>query len=160
MSPLPTVFRKLVGAYVEEYNPIGYGTVKVRFSDSESFTCRRWCDILHTETAKGIAFYDESFFCGKPAVTANKFGTGKAYYIGTVGEKSFYRKLIRTIIADCGLDFTDELPDNVELTKRMGKDFGVRFIFNNSDKPQHFTLSDEGISLKPFEMKIDKYPIH
>jgi beta-galactosidase len=155
MSLLPTVYRELVGAYIEEYDPIGYDTIPVKFADGESFHCRQWCDILHTETAEAVAFYDGDFFCGKPAVTVNNYGKGKAYYIGTVGEKAFYRKLIKDILTESRVKFTDGLPDNVELTTRRGNGHEVRFIFNNTDKIQHFTIGGEDIFLKPFEMKID-----
>jgi beta-galactosidase len=155
MSPLPTVYRELVGAYIEEYDPIGYDTIPVKFADGESFHCRQWCDILHTETAETVAYYDDDFFCGKPAVTVNNYGKGKAYYIGTVGEKAFYRKLIKDILTESSVKFTDGLPDNVELTTRRGNGHEVRFIFNNTDKIQNFTIGGEDIFLKPFEMKID-----
>lgn len=62
MSPLPTVYRELAGAYAEEYDPIGYDKVSVRFADGERFICRQWCDILHTENAQAAAYYDEDFF--------------------------------------------------------------------------------------------------
>jgi beta-galactosidase len=155
MSLLPTVYRELVGAYIEEYDPIGYDTIPVKFADGESFLCRQWCDILHTETAEAVANYDGDFFCGKPVVTANNYGKGKAYYIGTVGEKAFYRKLIKDILTESSVKFTDGLPDNVELTTRRGNGHEVRFIFNNTDKIQNFTIDGEDIFLKPFEMKID-----
>ena len=157
MSPLPTVYRELAGVYAEEYDPIGHGTVSVRFADGESFTCRQWCDILHTENAQAIAYYDEDFFKGKPAVTVNSYGKGKAYYIGTVGEKRFYQRLIKGILVNAEIQFTDCLPDNVELTTRTGSSQTVRFIFNNTDKPQSFSICGKDISLKPFEMNIDTY---
>lgn len=157
MSPLPTVYRELVGAYAEEYDPIGYDTVSIRFADGERFTCRQWCDILHTESAQAIAYYDDNFYMGKPAVTVNSYGKGRAYYIGTVGEKRFYQRLIRDILISAKIPFTDGLPDNVELTTRTGGFQTVRFIFNNTDKPQSFTIYGKDIRLKPFEMHVDTY---
>jgi beta-galactosidase len=156
-EPLPTVYRELVGAYVEEYDPIGYDGIPVKFADGESFVCRQWCDILRAESAEVIAAYDGDFFKGKPAVTANRFGRGKAYYVGTVGGKRFYYKLIRDILTERATEFTDGLPDNVELNYRSGSGHKVRFIFNNTDKAQSFAIGGESISLKPFEMKIDDF---
>ncbi len=155
MSPLPAVYRELAGIYAEEYDPIGYDTVTVRFADGEKFICRQWCDILHTESAQAAAYYDEYFFKGKPAVTVNSYGKGMVYYIGTVGEKRFYYRLIRDILVNSGMQFTDGLPDNVEITTRTGSGRTVRFIFNNTDKPQSFNICEKDIYLKPFEMKID-----
>lgn len=159
MSQLPTVYRKLVGAHVEEYDPIGRDTIPVQFADGDSFSCREWCDILHTESAETIAYYDGDFFKGKPAVTVNHYGSGRAYYIGTVGQKAFYRHLVKDILTECGLPFVETLPDNVELTERTGDGYKVRFIFNDTDREQSFSIGEEEISLKPFEMKIDRQDV-
>ncbi len=154
MQLLPTVFRELAGAYVEEYDPIGYDNISVKFTDGQTFSCRQWCDILKTEAAEPLACYDEDFFKGKPAVTVNRYGRGRAYYIGTVGGKDFYRRLIKDILTDSGIEFVDTLPDNVELTTRSANGRRVRFVFNNTDKVQRFDLFGENITLEPFGMKI------
>lgn len=155
MEQLPTVYRKLVGAYVEEYDPIGYDTSSIRLTDGSIYKCRQWCDILCTETAETIAVYDEEFYKGKAAITRNSCGRGTAYYIGTVCEKKLYFKLAKDILLESGIPFVEGLPDNVELTTRTGDGIIARFIFNNTAENQHFTLDKEEISLAPFEMKID-----
>lgn len=155
MEQLPTVYRKLVGAYVEEYDPIGYDTSSIRLTDGSIYKCRQWCDILCPETAETIAVYDEEFYKGKAAITRNSCGRGTAYYIGTVCEKKLYCKLAKDILLESGIPFVEGLPDNVELTTRTGDGIIARFIFNNTAKNQHFTLDKEEISLAPFEMKID-----
>ncbi len=155
MEQLPTVYRKLVGAYVEEYNPIGYDTATVRFSDESTYQCRQWCDIISTESAETIACYDSDFYKGKAAITRNKYGSGTAYYIGTVGEKGLYFKIIKDILSTAQIPFVDGLPDNVEISTRTNDTMTVRFLFNNTDKEQRFVMEDEDICLAPFEMKID-----
>lgn len=155
MEQLPTVYRKLVGAYVEEYDPIGYDTSSIRLTDGSIYKCRQWCDILCPETAETIAVYDEEFYKGKAAITRNSCGRGTAYYIGTVCEKKLYCKLAKDILLESGIPFVEGLPDNVELTTRTGDGIIARFIFNNTAENQHFTLDKEEISLAPFEMKID-----
>lgn len=155
MEQLPTVYRKLVGAYVEEYDPIGYDTSSIRLTDGSIYKCRQWCDILCPETAETIAVYDEEFYKGKAAITRNSCGRGTAYYIGTVCEKKLYCKLAKDILLESGIPFVEGLPDNVELTTRTGDGIIARFIFNNTAKNQNFTLDKEEISLAPFEMKIN-----
>lgn len=46
MEQFPTVYKKLIGAHIEEYDPIGYNTETIKFSDGSKFDCRQWCDIL------------------------------------------------------------------------------------------------------------------
>lgn len=156
MSPLPTVYDKLVGAYVEEYDPIGYDSVDVRFADGEVLKAKQWCDILKTETAEPIAYYDGEYFKGKCAVTKNNVGKGTAFYIGTVGEKKLYKKIVKEALKLSGAGFIDEIPDGIEITTRESEDKKARFIFNNTDKEKTFELFGEKLLLKPFEMKILK----
>ena len=155
MEQLPTVYRKLAGAYVEEYNPIGCEQGNIKFADGSVFKCRQWCDILATDTAEIVASYDSDFYKGRAAVTRNRYGNGTAYYVGTISEKRMYQKLIKDILTDTGLSFVENLPDYVEISTRSGNDMTVRFIFNNTNYEQKFAIGNENITLAPFEMKID-----
>jgi beta-galactosidase GanA len=57
-----------------------------------------YCELIHTETAEALAVYQNDFYAGRPALTVNGFGKGKAYYIAARTENSFlddfYRELI------------------------------------------------------------------
>lgn len=154
MEQLPTVYRKLVGAYVEEYNPIGYDAAKVKLADGDVYECRQWCDVLNVETAETVAVYDSEYYKGRAAITRNNYGNGTAYYIGTVCEKALYNKLVKDILTDTGIEFIDGIPDNVEITTRTDKNVIARFIFNNTNNTQCFNIDGKEICLEPFEMKI------
>lgn len=154
MAPLPTVYRELVGAYVEEYDPIGEGRVDLKFADGTKCKGRQWCDVLCAETAEVLASYDSEYYKGKAAITENAYGDGRVYYIGTVGEKALYRKLAEAALSRMKMDCIKELPENVEVTIREGNEKKFRFVFNDTDKEQKFMLSGEEIHLDPFEMQI------
>ncbi len=157
MAPLPTLYRNLVGAYVEEYDPIGYDSADIRFEDGSTYRCRQWCDVLCTETAETIAYYDSEFYRGKPAITRNVYGKGIVYYVGTVGDKALYNRLVKTMLEEAEVNYIQGLPDNVEVTTRTGEGMSLRFVFNNTDQEQHFSMGDEPITLMPFEMKVDTF---
>lgn len=156
MDVLPTVYRDLIGAYVDEYDPIGGGHNRIHFDNGEECSCTHWCDILVPETAETIARYTDDHYSGKPAVTINKYGSGKAYYIGTVCEKTFYNSFIKSILVDMGISYYDDLPDGVEITTRSGESSEVRFVFNNTNKQQNLILEGKQLVLEPFEMIIEK----
>ena len=155
MQQLPTVYRGLVGAYIEEYDPIGYDNATIRLSDGSVYKCRQWCDIIHPETAETVATYDSEFYKGKAAITRNHYGNGTVYYIGTVCEKNLYNRIVNDILVDTGIPYVDGLPDNVEITTRTGDGIEARFIFNNTNKEQRFMLDGSEICLAPFEMRTD-----
>lgn len=155
MEQLPTVFRKLVGAYVEEYDPLGWDSASIAFTDGNTYQCRQWCDVICPETAETLAVYGSEFYKGKAAITRNRYGKGVAYYIGTVCEKSAYNKLIKSILDETGVEYFEGIPDNVEIITRTGKDMSARFMFNNTNEEQRFLVQGKEISLAPFEMKVE-----
>lgn len=152
---LPTVYSGLTGCHAGEYDPIGNDSVQIKFSDGKVFTGKQWCDVLIADTAEVLAVYDSNFYKGSAAITENRFGNGRVYYIGTVGEKGLYRKIALKILEDSDISFTDNLPDHVEITTREGEGTTARFIFNNSDITQTFMFDGREVSLMPFEMKIE-----
>ena len=154
MEPLPTVYRELVGCHVTEYDPIGRDKAKVRFTDGKEYECKQWCDILETDTAETVASYESEFYAGKPAITVNSCGSGKAFYIGTVGTRRMYEKAVKQILDISGLAYTEGLPENVEITTRTGNGITARFIFNNTNLKRSFELDGKAIQLDPFEVKI------
>jgi len=154
MEQLPTVYKELAGCHVSEYDPIGWSRAKLRFTDGEVFDCRQWCDILEPDTAEALACYDSDFYAGKPAVTVNRYGSGTAYYIGTVGERRMYEKLAKTMLDDSGIPYIAELPENVEVTVRTGNEVTAMFVFNNSGSEKTVCLDGKDITLEPFGMSI------
>ena len=162
MDLLPTVYKKLVGTYVEEYDPMGYDKICVEM-DGDKYSCGRWCDVLAVDSendgAEIVACYQETddekvYFAGKPAITMNKYGEGKAYYIGTVGEKKLYQKLAKQMLDECQIEYFDNLPDNVEVTTRSNDKEKAIFVFNNTEEMKTSCICDEEYKLEPFEMKI------
>jgi beta-galactosidase len=45
------------------------------------YTAVDTCSVIHAESAEVLAVYADDYFAGSPALTVNKYGKGKAYYI-------------------------------------------------------------------------------
>lgn len=153
-EPLPTVFRRLCGCVVEEYDPIGKFKQRVSATKGESYAVTGWCDLVKPEGAEVWARYEGRFYSGTAAVTRNSFGAGKAYYVGTVGEKAMYRTLMTEIFREQFVPMLTTLPRGVEVTTRTGEGGTYRFFFNNRGTGCHFPLGGETVSLRPFEAAI------
>ena len=153
-QPLPGPFRTLCGCFVEEYDPIGKARQRISASKGESYAVTGWCDLIKPETAEVWARYEGRFYAGTAAVTKNAFGSGRAYYVGTVGEKALYRALMTEILREQAVPMLTTLPRCVEVTTRSGAGGVYRFFFNNQPVGCHFPLEGETVSLRPFEMAI------
>lgn len=110
----PGPLRKLLGVWVEEIDALtphesnqivfkpAYGAL------SGEYTCNLLCDRIHAEGAQALATYGSDFYAGEPAFTVNKFGQGRAYYVGSSLEEKGLADLIQTLTRE--LDIAPALP--------------------------------------------------
>jgi len=158
MDTLPTVYKDLIGAWIEEYNPIGYEKSEIDML-GEKFKVSHWCDILNVTSAESVATYsnDKDFYKGKTAVSKNNYGNGVAYYVGTLGERKFYHKLIENILKTSNISYFKDIPNGIEITIRQTEDTQFRFIFNNTDSIKEVNLNGEMLELNPFDMVVKEF---
>lgn len=140
MQPLPTVFTKLMGVRVKEYDAPGYREQKLRMADGREYAVSGWCDLLETDTADVLACYGDEFYAGTPAVTCNSYGKGRAYYVGTIGRKDFYHALAERILEEKEMFYVKDLPGGIEITYREKEDKTYAFFFNNTPDEKEFVL--------------------
>ena len=54
-----------------------------------SYTAHDYFALIHAESARVLATYGGEFYAGRPALTVNDFGQGKAYYVASRNEELF-----------------------------------------------------------------------
>ncbi|WP_110931563.1 beta-galactosidase [Paenibacillus bouchesdurhonensis] len=140
MLPLPGLLAECTGVRVEEYDPIGQDKHRVVNSEGRSFTCSQWCDILSLQGAEAIAWYDEDFYSGMPAVTVNSFGGGRVYYLGTHLEEAYLQELFEKEAKAHGMLMFPDLPEGVQIVVRSGKSAAYLFVLNLSRQPRQIIL--------------------
>ncbi len=150
---LPTVFRRLAGCYVEEYDPIGEAKQNLQMGEKE-YTITGWCDLLVLEEAEAVATYGDHYYKNWPAITRNAFGKGKAYYLGTIGEKQLYRDLLTKIFAEADIATVEGLPCGVELCSRGNETEEYVFLFNNTEEEKQVTYEGKLYPLASFGVEI------
>jgi beta-galactosidase len=65
-----------------------------------------------------LATYSSGQYSGKPAITSNNFGKGKAIYIGPDLHPQDLSRVLGTLAADSGVHRTIDVPAGLELTVR------------------------------------------
>lgn len=150
---LPTLFRKMCGCHVTEYDAIGPVAQEITLERGGNYRITSWCDLIELDTAQVLARYQKRFYSGTPAITKNAFGNGAAYYVGTVGELALYRTLMLTVFQEQDVPVT-RLPHAVERTMRTGPGGTYQFFFNNSIHGQNIDVDGQKLHMQPFEMKI------
>ena len=106
----------------------------IKMKDKE-YVCKDICDILELQGAKVLAEYTSDFFKGRPALTCNEYGQGKAYYIAARNEHEFNKEFFNDIINELNIEknLDVELPHGVTVTMRESEDKKYLFIQNFSD---------------------------
>ena len=87
------------------------------------------CALVHAESAEVLGVYEKDFYAGYPALTVNTYGKGKAYFIASENEQTFYGDFLRSLAAEtgiaCTLRVSGDLPHGVTVNERKreeGKD--------------------------------------
>ncbi|WP_272638418.1 beta-galactosidase [Paenibacillus polymyxa] len=100
------------------------------------------CDLIHTEGAEVLAVYGSDFYAGRPALTVNRLGQGKAYYIASRNIGLFHSHFYRSLIDDAGIikALNVKLPHGVNTAIRTDGVHDYIFILNFTHEPQKITL--------------------
>ncbi|WP_187644797.1 beta-galactosidase [Paenibacillus terrae] len=100
------------------------------------------CDLIHTEGAEVLAVYGSDFYAGRPALTVNRLGQGKAYYIASRNTGSFNSHFYRSLIDGAGISkaLDVQLPHGVNTAIRTDGVHDYIFILNFTHEPQEIRL--------------------
>lgn len=139
-SGYPHDLTDLFGLEVLEFDSLPPGeenhlTFKGSFPTSHMHPARLWCDIIEPGECQILATYAKDFYAGRPAVTMNTFGLGKAIYLGTMSHQHLYYDLVAWLRQICNLHPLLKVPDTVEVCMRQKEGTKVFFLLNHQNSP-------------------------
>lgn len=133
------------------------------YRNKEEYKCTHICDLIHLEGAEALGEYKSDFYKGRPAITKNNFGKGKAYYITSRNEYAFNREFLSSIINEIGIEknIDTTLPKGVTISKREKGNCEYLFIQNygeesvdiNLDNKEYFNIIKETIVKEKLNIK-------
>lgn len=129
----PGKLRDILGIWVEEEDALPQNMHNSFRYHGKTYPASMLCDLLHTESAEALAFYEEDFYAGMPVLTKNVFGSGYAYYVATQSDDAFYRNYLGEICREAGIEPIMDTPDGVEVTRRVNSNGTFLFILNHRD---------------------------
>jgi len=151
LGGFPGPLRKTLGVWAEEIEGLYPDDANaLAFAEGNAlglngtFAAHELCELVHAEGAETLAAYAEDFYAGRPALTVNRFGKGKAYYLATRAKRPFYETFYAAVAAEAGVPRTIEtaLPEGVTAQARTDGEKEFVFVMNFSGKPQTVTLDD------------------
>ncbi|GKX65788.1 beta-galactosidase [Inconstantimicrobium mannanitabidum] len=152
LGGFPGPLREVTGIWSEEIDSLYDNEVNhIEFKANNmenlkgTYEVKEYCDLIHAETAEVLAVYKSDFYADMPAVTVNRYGEGKAYYIAArTGEEfnnDFYSKLINDLGIKSVVD--GKLPKGVTAQMRSNKDNKFTFIMNFNEEAKEVELGKE-----------------
>ena len=138
----PYEMSDMFGLRVVEFDPLPPGeenhiTIKGGFPTTGLHSARLWCDIIEPDTCQVLGTYAQDFYAGKPAVTMNQFGEGRAIYVGTMCSPPFYYDLVTWLRQLCGIAPLLRVPDQIEVSMRVRDDYRIYFLLNHHPQSVH-----------------------
>ncbi|MBE5852200.1 MAG: beta-galactosidase [Lachnospiraceae bacterium] len=164
------------GIWVEEIDALYDGEYNQTCLNGKEYKLDTLCEIVHCTSAKSICDYGKDFYKGKPVVTVNDYGLGKAYHMASNPEQSLINELLAMILKEICIDVVlanTNIPDGIGIVSREDDEKKIIFIGNFSEDEQEIKLdkmkmddskkmlynidgstADETISFGPYEMKM------
>lgn len=133
-SDAPGPLQKLTGLRVTEVDQLYPGeTNGIKIIDdflkqNSVYDCHEYCELLELNSATTLAHYTSDYCEGLPAITVNKYGQGKVYYLAArmtqAGVSDFTNALIKSAQLDATLT---DAPEGVCIQQRQGSLFVMNF---------------------------------
>lgn len=144
--PPPGLLAGVCGVEVEEYDSLPEGVsqplafVQSDFHNGPPPHARIWCDVLRPSSAQPVALYTQDYYAGKPAITENRYGAGRAVYVGTFGDGQLYAALVDWLLDLANLRSEISTPPGVEWSTRWRGDRPIHFVLNHTRERQPVNL--------------------
>lgn len=133
LGPYPGAFSELLGVKMEEFFPLP-ARETIQLSDFGNGSL--WNELGCPTTAEVLAKVLSGPTAGSPAVTRNKVGKGRSYYLATSLEQHGMTKLLSVLCDDASVDpITANLPAGVEVVRRQREDTTWTFFLNHGEEP-------------------------
>ena len=154
----PGPFREVFGLWVEETDAL-FPAEKNRICLTgafagdggfqelpDEFSCDFLCDRIHCEGAEILGRYGEDFYAGEPCFTLNRFGKGRAYYIGTRPEAVFLDALVERLEKESGIAARFSVQGKVEVTEREKNGEKTIFVICHDTEGGKLDLKQETLT--------------
>ncbi len=141
----PAPLRKLLGIHVEEFDPLtremSNQVVVEQGLIKGTYDCTLWGELIHLEGASTLGVFAHDYYANGPALTVNRFGEGKAFYLATQGSDELLAALARLLCQEANVSPVLAVPKGVEVTRRARADGrSVYFLLNHNETAQTVAL--------------------
>ncbi|MGH2482132.1 MAG: beta-galactosidase trimerization domain-containing protein, partial [Ktedonobacteraceae bacterium] len=114
----PGELRKLLGIYVEEFDPwteeMSNEVIILNGLLQGKYACDLWGEVVHLEGAQALGVFASDYYAHSPALTADHYGDGIAYYIATQANDELALKLAQMLCQQAGVESLMKVGEGLE----------------------------------------------
>ena len=142
LRPLLGIWAEEIDSLTDEENNSIRGVPGNELGLQGSYQARHLCELINLEGATAQAVYGGDFYAGRPALTVNRFGDGKAWYVASRNDASFQRDFFMAIAQELALPRALDtlLPPGVTAQRRTDGESEFIIVQNYSDKAKAVEL--------------------
>ena len=136
--------KEVFGIWNEETDTLYPGESNIVDMNGKKYPAHDYCEVIHAESAQVLARYESDFYAGNPAVTVNKYGNGKAYYIAFRSDDEFACDFCNMLgIGSDGARRFIDYPAGVSVRTREDDENIFFFVQNFNDSAVCVNLTEE-----------------
>ena len=149
----PGPLRKCLGIWSEEVDALyPEETNSIRWN-GKKYKAFDLCELIHAESAAVLGTYGSDFYAGRPALTFNSFGKGKAYHIAARTGRDFLLDYYRDLSLKLGLErAAEKLPSGVTAQVRTDGTTDHVFVMNFTPQKQIVDVGSKGETTGKWEL--------
>jgi beta-galactosidase len=157
LGGFPGPLKETLGIWAEEIDALYPGESNAVFWNNKSYRAYDLCELIHDRGAEVLGTYQQDFYAGRPAITMNHHGSGKAYYIAARTEQDFLNDFYDALTAENHIRRVLEKPLPEGVTAQIRSDGKTEHVFVMNFTPQGISM-DAGslgrIDLGAYEVKL------
>lgn len=152
LGGFPGPIKELMGIWDEELDALYPEDSNTVLWNGKEYRAFELCERIHARGAEILGTYGSDFYAGSPAVTCNRVGKGKAYYIAARTEASFMDDFYRMLCDELhiGSCVDTELPTGVNAQVRTDGEKEHIFLMNFTGKAQQIIVFGRSVELAPW----------
>jgi beta-galactosidase len=104
LGGFPGPLRATLGVWAEEIDALYPDDRNAIAWNGKEYEAFGLCELIHAEGAEVLGAYGSDFYAGRPALTVNRRGEGRAYFIAARTGADFLTDFYRTVIEETGVE--------------------------------------------------------
>ena len=153
LGGFPGPLKDILGIWCEELDSLHDEERKIISWNKKDYLARDFCEVVHLRSAEAEGIYQEDFYSGLPAVTCNRYGEGKAYFLAARLDDSFHENFYGKLIKELALPqaLQGDFPFGVTAQARSDGENEYVFVMNFLPYPVAVDLGEGGENMETGE---------